>query len=572
MTTSTDSISIQAAKEHPLPEFAPGQQIGSYEVVRKMDEGMIGAVYKVKHSQTGEIHALKLIRPQLLPRGLDAAKFEHELQLLSQTKHDGLVQVFGSGEQDGIFFFTMEFLEGKSLRTVMNEHQARGMDIPHRRMLEVLTGVLEILNDIHPGTIHRNLKPENIILVPAKGPDGATTETIKLTDFGIARVVTFAETSLNREGAWYLAPEMSEFRDKATPSSDLYSLGAIVYEMLTGQAPIGRYELPSAIRQGEISAKVDDLVEIALEANPQDRFRNADDMLAAVDETFADLYGTGQAPLMRMLVLVGVLVVLVAVLIIQINRGKMSPEEIQAAEDDRRSSLRAEHSAQYTQPAAPTQADADRADKYDNMKWVPAGSYLRGKWRNLDGAGPEADIESKTEVAGFWIDTHEVHFPEEPPVAGESPEEASARNGRNAARAWKINSNNSEGFDFAQASTTCATRGKRLCSADEWEKACKGPGLTDYSYGNDHEPDRCAALGYLSSQPYKANQHPGCAGPWGIEGLSGGVLEWTSTKRGDGYVIKVARGSSERQSRCAASDVRDAGSSDINLGVRCCAN
>ena len=572
MTTSTDSISIQAAKEHPIPEFAPGQQIGSYEVVRKMDEGMIGAVYKVKHSQSGEIVALKLIRPQLLPRGLDSAKFAHEMQLLAQIKHPGLVEILGSGEHDGIFFFTMEFLEGKSLRSVMTEHQARGEDIPHLRMLEVLTGVLEILNDIHPGSIHRDLKPENILLVQTKGLDGQPTETIKLTDFGIARVVTFAETSLNREGAWYLAPEMSEFRDKATPSSDLYSLGAIVYEMLTGQPPVGRYELPSAIRQGEISAKVDDLVEIALEANPQDRFRNADDMLAAVDETFADLYGTGQGNRIRTLLLLGILVVLVGVLIIQINSGKMSPEEIAAAEENRRTVIRDAHSANYQGALNPVQKDVENSEKYSDMKWIPGGTYVRGKWSQLDQQGPEADAEVSVDVGGFWIDTYELHYSEEGPVPDESPEQASARNSRNAESAWKINSNGGEGFDFSQAKNTCANEGKRLCTADEWEKVCKGPDLFDYSYGNEHDPARCAPPGFLSSQPYKANQHPGCANGWGVQGMSGGVLEWTSTKRGESYVIKVARGSSERQSRCAASDARDPGSSDINLGVRCCAD
>lgn len=573
MTTTTDSISIQAAKEHPLPEFAPGQQIGNHEVVCKLDEGMIGAVYKVKHSQSDEVLALKLIRPQLLPRGIDSAKFDHELQLISQVKHPGLVEILGSGEHNGLLFFTMEFVEGRSLRSIMNEYQARGEDIPHRRMLEVLTGVLEILNDIHPGTIHRDLKPENIILVQKPGVDGERREAIKLTDYGIARVVSFAETALNREGAWYLAPEMSEFRDKATPSSDLYSLGAIVYEMLTGQPPVGRYELPSAIRQGEISAKVDDLVEIALEANPQDRFRNADDMLAAVDETFTDLYGTGQTPLMRMLVLVGILVVGVAVLIIQIDRNKMSPQEIKDAEDDRRSALRSTNASQYLSPAQPTQEDAEHPEKYEDMKWIPPGNFILGKWRSLDETGPEARVdEPQIAVGGFWIDTHELHYREEGPVDGETPDEAAARNARNAETAWKINNNRGEGFDHSQAKAACAERNKRLCSENEWEKACKGPQLFDYSYGNDHDSKNCAPLGYLSSQPYRANQHPGCANDWGVQGMSGGVLEWTSTERGDRYVIKVARGTPERQSRCAASDVREAGSSDINLGVRCCSN
>jgi hypothetical protein len=260
------------------------------------------------------------------------------------------------------------------------------------------------------------------------------------------------------------------------------------------------------------------------------------------------------------------------VLIIQINRGTLSPEELQAVEEERRTALRTTHAAQYERAQAPVQADSDNPSKYEDMKWIPDGTYLRGKWGNLDLKGPEADLEVLTQVEGFWINTYELHYPEEGPVPEESPEELSARNGRNAARAWKINSNGGDGFDFGQATRVCKSTHKRLCSADEWEKACKGPGLFDYSYSNEHDPDRCAPPGFLSAQPYKANQHPGCANEWGVQGMSGGVLEWTSTRRGDSYVIKVARGSSQRQSRCAASDGRDPTSSDINLGVRCCAD
>ncbi|MEE2829495.1 MAG: bifunctional serine/threonine-protein kinase/formylglycine-generating enzyme family protein [Myxococcota bacterium] len=567
MTTTTDSISIQAAKEHPLPDFAPGQQIGGYEVICRLDEGMIGAVYKVRRVSNSEVVALKLIRPQLLPRGMDSAKFDHAIQVIAQVTHPGLVRILESGQHAGLLFFTMEFVEGKSLRSVMSEYRARGEDMPHLEMLNVLQGVLEILNDIHPGSIHRNLKPENILLIQTVGEDGRTKPAIKLTDFGIAQVVSFAETALNREGAWYLAPEMSEFRDKASPSSDLYSLGAIVYEMLTGFPPLGRYELPSAIRQGEMSAKVDDLVEIALEANPQDRFRNADDMLAAVDETFADLYGGGQAPLIRMLVLLGLLAVVVTIAILYFQSQSLSPEEVQAMEEAYQSSARAQNQAQYATPGDPTQADSEHPEKYENMAWIPPGTFLAGSWTTLAERGL-GKTEEKITLPGYWIDIYEHHVPEIQPVEGESAEEAAERQARNMEEAWKVIG----GVSHAQAVSICQQQHKRLCSAFEWEKACKGEDLGDYSYGDTYDKAPCGDREsiYRASSPYKVNQFPACTNSWRAQGMSGGVLEWTGSAVRAEYIVKPSSSGGESGSKCAAVEPRRP-DVDGSMGVRCCA-
>ena len=92
--------------EHPLPSYEAGQQIGGYEVVEKVNEGMLGAVYKVNHVKTGQVVALKLIRPQLLPPGMDIDRFNHELSSARQVEGAGLVELLDSGAPDGVRFFT----------------------------------------------------------------------------------------------------------------------------------------------------------------------------------------------------------------------------------------------------------------------------------------------------------------------------------------------------------------------------------------------------------------------------------------------------------------------------------
>ena len=577
MTTTTDSISIQAAKEHPLPQFAPGQQIGGgYEVVEKLDEGMLGAVYKVKHRKAGEVVALKLLRPQLLAQGMTVDRFNHELQILRQSKHPGLVTLLDSGEHDGVMFFTMEYIDGKSLRQIINEYRGKGADMPRREMLDILTGLLKVLDEIHPANLHRNLKPENILIRETKGVDGKTKREVILTDQAISKVVSLAESSLDREGAWYLAPEMSEFRDKATPSSDLYSVGAIFYEMLTGSPPIGRYELPSEILEHDVSEMVDDLVEIALAPNPQDRFQTAEDMLAAVLETFSDLYGSSQHTAKRVLILMAALALLVTVWVVQFKATQKSPEQLVAEEDARRVLvLEGISKLQDTSPP-PTPTDP----KYEDMVWIPGGPYVAGRWMAYDDdglAGERVESETPVDVAGFWIDRFELHAQKKEPPIPEAPEgeeppelpqevidEIDAWNAQ-----WEGVVDNDRTWTDARA--LCEQLGKRLCNEDEWEKACKGPENRKYTYGDDYMDGACPDSGYIPK--YKAKEHPACKSGYGVFNMGGGVAEWTATQYRDSYIVKPGPvGGDEQSTRCAGRFDRSASFAQIHVGVRCCAD
>ncbi len=588
MTTTTDSISIQAAKEHPLPQFTPGQAIGGvYEVVEKLDEGMLGAVYKVKHRKAGEVVALKLLRPQLMAQGMTVDRFNHELQLLRQSRHPGLVALLDSGEHDGVLFFTMEFVEGRSLRQIISEYRAKGEDMPRREMLDILTGLLKVLDEIHPANLHRNLKPENVLIRESKGADGKVKREIVLTDQAISKVVSLAGSSLDREGAWYLAPEMSEFRDKATPSSDLYSVGAIFYEMLTGNPPVGRYELPSEILEHDVSEMVDDLVEIALAPNPQDRFQTAEDMLAAVLETFSDLYGSSQHTAKRVLLLMAALAVLVTVWVVQYKASQPTDQELRDDEEARREAVIDELS-KLQDPAPPPERSAP---KYEDMVWIPAGPYVAGKWRVAPRAAHLYDDEGQPgeriepaepiQVGGYWIDRHEFHLPSKPypefdPEDPEQnwPDEVMPEEVKAEVDAWNQQWEGvlEFGRTWPQAKALCEQRGKRLCTEDEWEKACKGPQNWSYTYGNSFVEGACPDSGYLDE--YRANKHPACKSGYGVFNMGGGIVEWTSSPAGsDSFTAKPGYvGQDEKSTRCAGRFERAKTFTNKNMGVRCCSD
>lgn len=283
---TTTSISVQAVNEHPLPEQSPGTVIGGrFEVLSRLGEGMLGAVYCVRDTKTSEKFALKLMRPKLVADDLDVNRFNHEIELAKQFDHPCIAKVFESGEHEGTLYYTMELVEGgESLRHLLDRYKSRGEDLPIEEVHDILDGTLEALKHAHKVCIHRNLKPENILLYDVKDSQDHLIRKVKITDFAIANIVSptiFATSYLNREGAFYLAPEMNEFRDKAAENSDLYSLGAILYEMLLSEPPIGRYEMPSDIRSSELTTGIDDLIEIALAHQPED---SAGGPMAAFDE------------------------------------------------------------------------------------------------------------------------------------------------------------------------------------------------------------------------------------------------------------------------------------------------
>jgi len=564
MSTTTDSISVQAAKEHPLPEYTAGQVLGGrYEVMNKLGEGLLGAVYKVKHRSTGALLALKILRPNLVAPGVDVDAFNHLLQGTKQLNHPGVIQTHDAGEHEGALFFTMDLIEGKTVRDLIDEYKKQGQDVSDRDLREILVGTLEVLQHAHKVTLHRDLKPENIFLVPKDGGG----HTVHLADFSIAMLISptiFSDSALNREGAFYMAPEMSEFRDKAEANADLYSVGAIFYELLLGSPPAGSYELPSEIRP-DINRRVDDIIEIALAPNPQDRFQAASDMLAAVNQAFSDLHGGSTASLTRTLALLGVLVVVLGMAAVYFRSQKPTEQELLQAKVDQREALRTTVKSQNANPAPPPSvADGSR----DGMVWIAGGTYIAGRHAGFDELGLAGErTQTVTEVKGFWIDAKEAHY--QPAAVGEDDSDAqkAEKDAQNQYALEPIRD-----VTWSEAKGECERQNKRLCSEDEWEKACKGPDNWLYTYGDVFDDQKCPPSGYFPP-PYKVNQFPLCVSAAKVWGLGGGLMEWTSSMQGSNYIVKGgAIGNEDKGTRCAGRSDRAENFSQQHIGFRCCAD
>ncbi|MGD0225301.1 MAG: protein kinase [Terriglobia bacterium] len=215
---------------------------GKYRLVAKVGQGGMGSVYKATHLAFDEMRALKVIAPELLSDDLFVKRFKHEAVITRRLQHPNAVRVDDIDEaEDGRPFIVMEFIEGKSLKKLIREEGP----LPAQRVLLIIKQAALALDAAHKlGMVHRDIKPDNIALVDA--PDG---EMVKVLDFGIAKMkeARMGESAgLTLTGAGvvigtpqYMSPEqaMGKRGDDLDGRADLYSLGVVMYQMLTADLP-----------------------------------------------------------------------------------------------------------------------------------------------------------------------------------------------------------------------------------------------------------------------------------------------------------------------------------------------
>jgi tRNA A-37 threonylcarbamoyl transferase component Bud32 len=228
---------------------APGTRAGDYAIDRPIGAGGMGEVYAGHHPVIGKKVAIKVLRRELAARPEAAERFLREARAVNQIDHPNVVDVFALGRlADGRLYLVMDLLDGEALRAVV----ARGALAP-ARALAILTQIAAALDAAHArGVIHRDLKPDNIVLTgPAERP------TAHVLDFGIAKLVADAQggevATLTGQGSWlgtpaYMAPEQWT-ADGATAASDRYALGVMAYELLTGKPPFHAPSLPAMMEQ-----------------------------------------------------------------------------------------------------------------------------------------------------------------------------------------------------------------------------------------------------------------------------------------------------------------------------------
>ncbi|MFI5308821.1 MAG: serine/threonine-protein kinase [Polyangiales bacterium] len=276
-----------------------GTVAGKYRLLRLLGAGGMGAVYEAEHEFTQRRVALKLMHAGFARSKLASERFLREARAPSSIGHPGVVEVLDGGrDEDGSPYLVLELLEGETLGDAL-----RAGSLTPRLLGNVAFELLDALAAMHEaGFVHRDIKPDNVFLVPADADDHPS---VKLLDFGIASITTDSSSpSLTVAGSvlgtpHYMSPEQALGR-KVDARSDLWSVGAVMYQALSGKPPFAgdsmhaliisistQEHLPLSARRPDLPIRLAAVVERALQKNPDQRWQSAEDMADALRQALA---------------------------------------------------------------------------------------------------------------------------------------------------------------------------------------------------------------------------------------------------------------------------------------------
>lgn len=247
-----------------------------YQLKRAIGQGGMGSIFQAKQTTLDRDVALKIIDPKISADQTFLDRFEREAKVLAKLSHPNIVAIYDFGRTpDGIAYLVMEFVYGLNLREAMST-----MEFSVAEASNLMQSLCDALFYAHQrGVIHRDIKPENILL----GDDG----TLKIADFGIAKWndprsaprITATQQVLGT--LHYLAPEQIESPGEVDHRIDIYSLGVVYYELLTGRLPVGNFEPPSHLNS-QVPRELDRVVMRALSRRPSARYQSADEFRSAI--------------------------------------------------------------------------------------------------------------------------------------------------------------------------------------------------------------------------------------------------------------------------------------------------
>ena len=251
------------------------ERLGPYLIDEQIGQGGMGFVYSATHEESGDAVAVKMLSNALSDDHNFRERFHQEIETLQQLQHEGIVQIFGYGQEEDTLFYAMELVEGRTLYQLLKESGP----ITWREVIRITIDICHALKHAHDrGVIHRDLKPSNLFLTH--------DDQVKLVDFGIARL--FGATQLTADHAVvgtadYMAPEQAAGA-RPTIKSDLYSLGSVMYALLTGRPPFAapavahvihklKYDQPQPINElvADIPLELDYIVRQLLSKKPDSR-------------------------------------------------------------------------------------------------------------------------------------------------------------------------------------------------------------------------------------------------------------------------------------------------------------
>tara|TARA_R110002072_G_scaffold2288_6_gene18906 strand:- start:548 stop:2494 length:1947 start_codon:yes stop_codon:yes gene_type:complete len=260
--SAKDELELRAEIEARLPDL---------ELLELLGRGGMGSVFRARQRKLDREVALKVVYPEPEHHQEFADRFEREARALARLNHPNLVSIFDYGQDGGFGWLLMEFVDGLNLRDLLQAGR-----LAPTEALSLVPKICDALQYAHDqGVVHRDIKPENILLDHKGG--------VKIADFGLAKLSESSLSMANLTGAQqvlgtfrYMAPEQLDRPLEVDHRADIYSLGVVLYEMLTGEIPMGRFDPPSA--HSDANEAMDNVVLRALEKEPGKRYQHASDV------------------------------------------------------------------------------------------------------------------------------------------------------------------------------------------------------------------------------------------------------------------------------------------------------
>jgi len=254
-------------------------KIGEYVLTGKIGQGGIAEIYKGRQESLNRDVAIKILFARLCEEPDILRRFERESVVIARLSHPNIVHVIDKGQASNRYYFVMEYVDGTSLREVIDSDK-----IALRTKLDMLAQVCKALDYAHKnGVIHRDIKPANILIDRQGNP--------RVADFGIAQIVGTPETEMTSSDVImgtlsYMSPEQKVSSTNVDQTTDIYAMGVMIYEILVGKKPLGRFKLPSELKPS-LGTKFDEIIQKCLAQEPKDRYQTAAALKNAILEQIA---------------------------------------------------------------------------------------------------------------------------------------------------------------------------------------------------------------------------------------------------------------------------------------------
>lgn len=270
-----------------------GKQLANFRIERVLGRGGMAQVYYGIDIKLQRPVAIKVIDARYRDNPQYARRFLTEARAIARWRHENIIQIYYADDEDGLYYYVMEYIDGPDLATILHEHATRGEKLPHPEVLRIGKAIAAALDYAHKhGIIHRDVKPSNIFL----SRDGR----VVLGDFGLALDLNQGSSGEAFGSPHYISPEQARRSTDATPLSDLYSLGVVLYEMLTGVVPFDDLSPTSVALQHltqdpppprslnpQLNPETEAVLLKALSKNPQERYPTGAALMDALEQALA---------------------------------------------------------------------------------------------------------------------------------------------------------------------------------------------------------------------------------------------------------------------------------------------